>query len=164
MSQQQPDPKHTAAGPKGRTHSPGTAARQLSQSKEKQPFSILKSCPIFFPNPSEFGYMRCNIPSGNCISCFLRCIWRICFPACPVCGTALQRNDLLFLQQPLPPPVCWQSYSPAAPAVPATTKGLKPQPPCSLPQTLLSGQKRPKIGLTGPPASSCTEARIIHRS
>lgn len=170
MSQQQPHPKqqnstgHNSWPQRKHTLTKHCCQTTLTiQGKATFFFFILKSNAIFFPNPSESGYRRCNIPSGNCISRFLRCIWRAWVPACAVCVTALQRNDLLFPQQPLPPPVRRQSYGPAALRGQHRPKGSEhscTQPPT--PAAHSPGKAEDQPG--SPPASSCTEARIIRRS
>lgn len=169
--QQQPDPKQWnstahSSWPQ-RKHTPSTAARQLSQSKEKQLFFLcIKNLSYFF------FLIHQNLVTWGAIS-----LQKTAFPAFsdifpePVfqpaqCVTHCREVIAGSCSSHCHLPFGGRAAAPPQPQRQRPAQGLKPQLPCSLSQLWQPGHstKKGKDNLTGPPASACTEARVIHRS
>lgn len=137
------------------THQALLPGNSHSQRKGNFSFSILKYCPLFWLHEVQHPFRKLHfLLFTMCLRSLGSSLSSVCYSSAEKRSRSCSSHCHLPFAGRVTAPLHLQLQPP--------TEGLKPQPPCSPPT--VTGQKPPKISLTAPPAPSCTEARIIHKS
>lgn len=107
--------------------------------------------------------MRCNIPSGNCISCFQAAyVKKVGFSLSNIWYTSVEKWCLVYLPPTATSCLLTGATAPLHPQYQGPTELIKPiSSNAAFSENLALTQGRQKINLTGSPAFWCTDAGII---